>query len=161
MPIRLYIYCILCWNCRPIEWFTLYFFVDPHNVSPGGAVWYLSKSTCGKTFTMFNQCWFSVGQQRHSPILTMLTPHGNPASFYGVGHIIMIIDVYIMSNYMLRSMPITSQHCQPVPHPVDKLPIKKTGEAPVWSLHTLIWLSSMSSGVQSICDAEKMYGRHR
>ena len=24
-----------------------------------------------------------------------------------------------------------SQHCQPVPPPVDKLPIEKTGEAPV------------------------------
>ena len=41
---------------------------------------------------------------------------------------------------------------------VVKLPIEKTGEAPVWCLHTLIWLSS---SVQSICDAEKMYGRHR
>ena len=51
-----------------------------------------------------------------------------------------------------------SQHFQPVPPPVDKLPIEKTGEAPVWYLHTLIWLSS---GVQSICDAEKVYGRHR
>ena len=26
----------------------------------------------------------------------------------------------------------SSQHCQPVPPPVDKLPIEKTGEAPVW-----------------------------
>ena len=42
-----------------------------------------------------------------------------------------------------------SQHCQPVPPPVDKLPIEKTGEA------------HLSSGVQSICDAEKVYGRHR
>ena len=44
-----------------------------------------------------------------------------------------------------------SQHCQPVPPQVDKLPIEKTGEAPVWCLHTLIWLSSR---VQYICDAE-------
>ena len=41
---------------------------------------------------------------------------------------------------------------------IDKLPIEKTGEAPAWCMHTLIWLSS---GVQSICDAEKVYGRHR
>ena len=27
--------------------------------------------------------------------------------------------------------PVISQHCQPVPPPVDKLPIEKTGEAPV------------------------------
>ena len=56
----------------------------------------------------------------------------------------------------------SSQHCQPAlstgPVPVDKLPIEKTGEAPVWCLHILIWLSS---GVQSIYDAEKVYGRHR
>ena len=36
--------------------------------------------------------------------------------------------------------------------------LQKTGEAPVWCLHTLIWLYN---GVQSICDAEKMYGHHR
>ena len=30
------------------------------------------------------------------------------------------------SSYVLGS-----QHCQPVPPPVDKLPIKKAGEAPV------------------------------
>ena len=42
----------------------------------------------------------------------------------------------------------------PVPPPVDKLSIEKTGKAPVWCLHTLVWLSS---GVQSICDSEKMY----
>ena len=50
-----------------------------------------------------------------------------------------------------------SQHCQSVPPPVDKLPIEKAGKAPVWCLHTLIWLSS---GVQSMFDAEKMYGRN-
>ena len=53
-------------------------------------------------------------------------------------------------------MLLFSQHCQPFPPPADKLPIEKTGEAPVWCLHTLIWLSR---DVQSICDAEKMYGR--
>ena len=64
---------------------------------------------------MLVYCWATASQ---SNLNHMLTPHGNPASFYhvyGVVHIIMIIDVYIMSNYMLRSMPIsiTSQHCQP------------------------------------------------
>ena len=43
---------------------------------------------------------------------------------------------------------LNSQHCQPV----DKLPIEKTGEAPVWCLHTLIWLSS---GVQSFVTLRK------
>ena len=32
---------------------------------------------------------------------------------------------------LLRCMLFASQHCQPVPPPVDKLPIEKTGEAPV------------------------------
>ena len=59
----------------------------------------------------------------------------------------------IRNNITISSvMHYCSQHCQPVPSPVDKLPIEKTGEAPVWYLHTLIWLSS---GVQSICDTKK------
>ena len=59
--------------------------------------------------------------------------------------------------YWIDNLSQISQHCQPVPLPVDKLSIEKTGEAPVWCLHTLSW---PSSAVQSICDAEKMYGRH-
>ena len=39
-------------------------------------------------------------------------------------------------------------HC-----PADQLPIEKPREAPVWCLASLIWLSS---GVHSICDAEKV-----
>ena len=39
----------------------------------------------------------------------------------------------------------------------DQLPMEKTREAPFWCSPALIWLSS---GVQSICDAEKVSARH-
>ena len=42
------------------------------------------------------------------------------------------------SNHCTSISGSRSQHCQPVPPPVDKLPIEKTGEAPVWCLQTLI-----------------------
>ena len=62
------------------------------------------------------------------------------------------IDVFFILSHLILVNIVNRSRL-----PVDKLLIEKTVEAPVWCLHTLTWLSS---GVQSICDAEKMYGRH-
>ena len=44
--------------------------------------------------------------------------------------------------------------------PADQLPIEKTRETLVCCLPALIWLSSQTSGVQSICVAEKVSACH-
>ena len=71
----------------------------------------------------------------------------SPASIQGYSA--RVVNIVNRSRPWLTSSLLKKQGWQ--------APYWKKGEAPVWCLHTLMWLSS---GVQSIWDAEKVYGRH-